>query len=234
VTNVVPFGKYRGQPVEMLTADRDYCDWLIGQGWFRDRYANVYTLIINNFAAPSQTPKHNALQARFLDQGEQRRILVALQWQPVADPTGFIRNTISYNEKWAPHYPGNREDLAKARAAEAAPGDEALGPDITVEFEVGGWDVAITAKTHWDSRRVFIELKPSLGDDFPAVLRQMKTNARGGHGDSSKVLAFDKFAATGATGDQVRAIFAASGFAMLSLYEIAVAASRSCPAAVGQ
>jgi hypothetical protein len=29
VSNIVPFGKYRGQPVEALAADRDYCDWLV-------------------------------------------------------------------------------------------------------------------------------------------------------------------------------------------------------------
>ena len=32
------------------------------------RYGNVYTLIVNNFTEPSETPEHNALQARFLDE----------------------------------------------------------------------------------------------------------------------------------------------------------------------
>lgn len=64
---VVPFGKYRGQPIEVLANDRAYCDWLMGQGWFRERFGGIHTLIVNNFAAPTETPEHNALQARFLN-----------------------------------------------------------------------------------------------------------------------------------------------------------------------
>jgi hypothetical protein len=89
MTNIVPFGKYRGQPVEALAADRDYCDWLMGQAWFHERYGNVYTLIANNFAEPSETPEHNALQARFLDQDFCRRLLRALPWEPIASPLEF-------------------------------------------------------------------------------------------------------------------------------------------------
>ena len=47
MSNIVPFGKYKGQPVEVLAGDRAYCDWLTGQAWFRERYGNVYTLIVN-------------------------------------------------------------------------------------------------------------------------------------------------------------------------------------------
>jgi hypothetical protein len=230
VTNVVPFGKYRGQPVELLAADRGYCDWLMGQAWFRDRYANVYTLIVNNFGEPAETPEHNALQARFLDQHLARALLAALQWQPVVDPMGYLRQTISYNEQQAKQYSGNRAtlDAAKAVEAELAGGtaaDEALGITATVEFEVGGWDVIITAVARWDQAQyVLIELKPSLGDDYPAVLRQMKANRSADYYRPNKVLVFDRFAASGATLDQVRAIFGASGFTMLSIDEIAAAA----------
>src|SRR5215472_15849134 len=68
-------------PVEALAADRAYCDWLVNQDWFRERYANVYTLIINNFGEPSETPEHNALQARFLDDGFQRAVLAILGYR---------------------------------------------------------------------------------------------------------------------------------------------------------
>jgi len=40
--NIVPFGKCRGQPVEALAADRDYCDWLVTERWFRERYGCLY------------------------------------------------------------------------------------------------------------------------------------------------------------------------------------------------
>jgi len=31
MTNIVPFGKYKGQPVDVLAADHAYCDWLTSQ-----------------------------------------------------------------------------------------------------------------------------------------------------------------------------------------------------------
>src|SRR6516225_4197283 len=64
---IVPFGKYKGQPIEVLREDRSYLDWLSGQDWFRERYAGIYTLIVNNFSEVSETPDHNALQVLFLD-----------------------------------------------------------------------------------------------------------------------------------------------------------------------
>jgi hypothetical protein len=66
--NIVPFGKYKGQPVEVLAQDRSYLEWLSAQPWFRERYAGIYnTLIVNNFTEAAETPDHNALQVLFLD-----------------------------------------------------------------------------------------------------------------------------------------------------------------------
>lgn len=65
---LVPFGKYKGQPVSVMQNDTQYCDWLATQDWFRERYANVYNqVIINNFTEPTETPEHNRLQMKFLD-----------------------------------------------------------------------------------------------------------------------------------------------------------------------
>ena len=64
---MVPFGKYKGQPVEIMAADADYCEWLTAQSWFRERYGNVYNTIINYGAEPQDSPEHNEMQARFLD-----------------------------------------------------------------------------------------------------------------------------------------------------------------------
>ena len=60
----------------------------------------------------------------------------------------------------------------------------------TIEFELNGWDVfvglkykcEIDLKTEFSAsanpvyQERYIEIKPCLGDDFPAVLRQMKAN----------------------------------------------------------
>lgn len=74
---VVPFGKYKGQPMEQLAADPEYCEWLSGQSWFIEKYAHIHTLIINNFGDPSETPEHNRLQLRFLDETFRRQCMQA-------------------------------------------------------------------------------------------------------------------------------------------------------------
>jgi len=40
-----PFGKYKGQPIDDLLEDRDYCDWLCDQSWFEDKYSDLYMMI---------------------------------------------------------------------------------------------------------------------------------------------------------------------------------------------
>jgi hypothetical protein len=101
MSEIVPFGKYKGQPVEVLANDRGYLDWLTAQAWFRERYAGIYTLIVNNFGEPTETPEHNALQARFLDEDFCRGLLAALKWQPVVDWPGHVvsRRCWSFEEK---------------------------------------------------------------------------------------------------------------------------------------
>src|SRR6266702_1847298 len=64
---IVPFGKYKGQPAELLLADTDYCEWLTAQPWFRDRFRNVYNLIINHGGERQDSPEHNQMHAAFLD-----------------------------------------------------------------------------------------------------------------------------------------------------------------------
>lgn len=65
---VVPFGKYKGQPLEVLAADPDYAQWMIQTPRLREQHPDVYTIVINNFQEPNETPEHNALQVLFLEQ----------------------------------------------------------------------------------------------------------------------------------------------------------------------
>ena len=80
---LVPFGKYKGQPVEVMQMDTRYCEWLATQDWFREQYGNVYNqVIINNFTEASETPEHNKLQMLFLDKDFYRKIEAALPVDP--------------------------------------------------------------------------------------------------------------------------------------------------------
>ena len=133
---IVPFGKYKGQPVEVLAQDEEYLEWLKDQDWFRSRYQNIYAIIINQFQAPSDTPESNRIQARFIDDE--------------------YRNKVAYLMT-----------------------DDWLKPtfDCATEyqFEEGGLDVLIKS-SHAEFKYeyyIYIEIKPQVSDDFPAVLRQI-------------------------------------------------------------
>jgi hypothetical protein len=338
--DIVPFGKYRGQPVEVLRADPGYTQWLLAQDWFRDRFATIHTLIVNNFGEPSETPEHNALQAKFLDhhfcyallrrvgpewiKQDLRELLQRrIDWRRQEKHNAIrqlcncavdrqyslereIKETQAYlakatlddewyakqlkeadaklaqlhewwaqegraerwreqrKERWREIYAMPETDkrrigygywsvrtrdtleskeadrqscveiLAQASAALTAYDNEPSPCSplrFDIQFEHHGWDVFIQAQLPGaqyyqlqdDPTREFtatavVEIKPALGDDFPAVLRQMKANPT--EQDTRRVLAYDRFTASGATLDQVKAIFAASGFAVLALGEI--------------
>lgn len=66
--NIVPFGKHKGKDVlELIEADPNYIQWLVGQDWFRDKYVTLHQTIINRGPESEETPEHNALQVMFLD-----------------------------------------------------------------------------------------------------------------------------------------------------------------------
>ncbi len=42
-TKLVPFGKYKDQPIEILLNDTNYSEWMINQDGFKDKYSWVYS-----------------------------------------------------------------------------------------------------------------------------------------------------------------------------------------------
>ena len=182
-TQLVPFGKYKGQPMQVMQMDTKYCDWLSKQDWFREQYGNIYNqVIINNFTEPSETPEHNRLQMRFLDEN-------------------FVESFFS--KKLRPAISAKYFHIEN------------------IQFEHYGWDVCIEysySKYSDDEADIYnsvcFEIKPCLGDDFPAVLRQMKKNKNRYSGTFS-VCIIDEFSASGATYEQVQQMFMASKFSLL-------------------
>lgn len=76
-TEMVPFGKHKGKPVDALLDDRPYLEWLLAQPWAKEKLGNVYNIVINNGAEPTETPEHNAMQIRFLSEEFRLKFLVA-------------------------------------------------------------------------------------------------------------------------------------------------------------
>lgn len=198
--NIIPFGKYKGQPIEVLQQDRKYCDWLMAQDWFRTQYSQFNTVIINNFQEPSETPEHNKIQAMFTDESFCRKFLRL-----------FIKCSGGYTEYledtgWVKYF----NDISTL--------------DISnVQYEVNGVDVVLgfksiafnedRSKQNYSCGSLNIEIKPELGDDYPAVLRQMKSN-------ESYILLTGAVTATGATLEQIRKIFKSGNKEIVTLSDV--------------
>jgi len=75
---LVPFGKYKGQPITNLLNDTKYLEWCKQQEWFQ-KFPIVYNICVNQTITTnnqnSKTPEHNKLQNMFLDKTNQIRLL---------------------------------------------------------------------------------------------------------------------------------------------------------------
>jgi hypothetical protein len=208
MADIVPFGKYKNQPLEVLAQDAGYCEWLAGQGWVAQRYPEIHTLIINNFADPSETPEHNALQLCFLEEALRLKVTQCLvlvhqprkQWfrdghylplfASCGDPL-FEENGIDvqwHSTLWYPTY------------------------DHSPRYKPDGTYTGRSAYV-WekDYLLTIVECKPSLGDDYPAVLRFL--HPFGGY----KALVVQDYAFRGGTVEQVQKLFQLSHVLLLDM-----------------
>lgn len=75
---LVPFGKYKGQPITTLLNDTKYLEWCKQQEWFQ-KFPIVYNICVNQTITTnnqnSKTPEHNKLQNLFLDEENQVKLL---------------------------------------------------------------------------------------------------------------------------------------------------------------
>jgi exodeoxyribonuclease X-like protein len=293
---VVPFGKYKGRDIlEVLEADPGYLQWLAGQDWFRAKYISLHQTIINRGAEPEETPEHNALQVKFLDDDFCLRFLRCVDPKYRDSALAVLRSAhqhgvklianaiiseqarlekakaevVSEEARIAHTSPQNVADrrygiklaekarnlhsarivyLFRFREKFAAPVEE-LEIKIHRNFEECGVDViltvSVTSAQHdiepnappdlnlsWAERDArggyyagwidlfhplgsfHIELKPTIGDDYPAVLRQMKAN-------KSKYLFVGQYVGQGATREQFIKTFEIAGFRVVFLEECA-------------
>lgn len=186
MTEVIQFGKYKGQPLEVLRNDKQYTDWLMGQDWFRERFSNAYTLIVNNFGAPAETPEHNSMQALFLDDDLCRN---------------FICMVNSKRTNKSERFNDTKLMEVCERTFENQGADVVFSVYVKLENEVYG-----------QSLKARIELKPQMGDDYPAVLRQIQAN-------HCRYVVYKKYTGTGVTENQMKSIFCANNALAIRLDE---------------
>jgi hypothetical protein len=235
---IVPFGKYKGKPVEALQQDRAYCDWLVGQDWLQTRFPELRTIIINNFGEPDETPEHNALQARALDNvfvsgivylvnPELRKkysndlrnaITVAFEAQGVdviIKAIGGVDVTITRDDE--PEFSNSVKDNIESLEWSL---DRTYGKEKceAIKKEIEEYRNAVSLPHRVFIEKIGIEIKPTMGDDYPAVLRQIKASRFWRNGISALVIG--TYTGVGATLDQVRRMFEASGIRVLMVSEI--------------
>jgi hypothetical protein len=241
---IIPFGKLKGQSVDVLAQDPKYAQWLMAQPWFQQQHPQIYTLIVNNYhIGPTETPEHNKMQVKYLN-GE-----YCLKYaMMVSNGKLFTFNNEHYNKSIAgiiaklkeerdvvssnnlgrfrkdpknyPFFDGaviTENDIIKDGEKQFNTIRDNIVARLTTinghrlyqcsqpKFEVKGVDVSFTVRygyghalrsamrdlyRHSETiEKAFqslqgceylihpmIELKPTIGDDFPAVLREMKAH----------------------------------------------------------
>jgi hypothetical protein len=252
---ILPFGKHKGRTVaDVLSSDPQYAEWMLGQAWFAERFAELHAALLTRGAASDDTPEHNLIQARFLDPLFQaafvlstgtkldryREAAVNVAIERMHDPAMMeLDRKSNYASREAlPKIDAEREERRR-QILETTPIQAHF--NARVLFEQRGVDVLLmlrfTAPAPYDSAtehwRFFlpeldvtdrhylrvlqgcdwkIEIKPSLGDDFPTVMRQMERLR-------ACVLVIDRFAAVVPL-ETVRAMFKANGRKLITVREI--------------
>jgi hypothetical protein len=220
---IIPIGKYKGQDIEQVRMrDPQYLQWLMQQAWFREKFASTYQVVVNVFAPPSEdTPAHNAIQVRFLD-----AIIREAFWtiDDVFDEQelALLRYNFKQNNAYAPVAEQNPQLVTTI----GTPRFEGVSD---VQFNV---IMTLGKEEHYRGLREYrlaIEIKPSMGDDYPAVLRQIKRQkeaartAAFGTAEPAPThwfLLLDEFGASSVTLDQVRAIFAGDNIRIVMLGDL--------------
>ena len=203
---VIEFGKYKGQPLEVLINDPQYTQWLLAQEWFASKFRDQYNIVINNFMEPQDSKEHNQIHVKFLSDDYIKTKFSQfisdngchLEWLKdevysekeslLLDVSGNIKPfeitkkrfesigfdvvvyvDIVYEKSWV--YP---DDFGKSKYIDPYRGSAQSDDFYTMEAKRGSKGNAFEKTEH----QLFIEIKPSVSDDFPSVLRQMKRNMR--------------------------------------------------------
>jgi hypothetical protein len=132
---IVPFGKYKGQPAEVMLADESYCKWFLAQPGMKERFGNVYNVIVNYGGEPQDSPEHNEMQARFLDDKWCFRLVYELG---LDDGRAYLAKILENKDRQELAFPDVLRDRVKPLYKPAKITER--------EFEDRGWDVVFTVQ----------------------------------------------------------------------------------------
>jgi|GEM_PF-5518514 len=95
--NLVPFGRYEGQPIEVLLAEKSYCAWMVGQADLREQYPDLRDLIYKEHGNDIKTPNHNRMQAEYLTGDTMLKLFYLINPEIFShDKKYYVRNLDNY------------------------------------------------------------------------------------------------------------------------------------------
>lgn len=268
---VIPFGKYKSQPYEVLLTDASYAMYLLSSMYakLQSQHPMLLAFLVSRYGLPDSTPEHNRLQNRFLDDSFAIRFAMAAM-PALRQSLSSALQHIDLTEAWADlvrrelttekersdrrqrwDSPGRMPDLRDELMRQAsrlsfAPSSGELSGTAWLhpvtcaglEFEKEGADVAYrvtgggSVKTavpiKWGDNEIDeeklitwygvnfpfrVEVKPIVGDDYPAILRAMKTV-------KTSQLLVGEYTGAGATWDQLVKVFELSGITAVLLDDV--------------
>lgn len=191
---IIPFGKYKGKPVEILATDKEYVQWLTAQSFFKEKHLNLYNVVINNFREPVDTPEHNKIQILFL------KLEFRVKLAYLVNPNLFENNSEKINKamlRILESKEDGQNDFFLDALKNPKPEDkfglysnkllkfsDPIFENVDVSYTLW-YGIKFSYDNKWRNWSYFeherqssywLEIKPIIGDDFPAVLRQMKAS----------------------------------------------------------
>ncbi len=181
---LVPFGKYKGQPMIELLKDIEYLNWCKQQPKMIEKYPFVLNICVNHQLPTqhSKTPEHNKLQNLFLIHENVDKLLLLVkkfqsEYLPHLELTkGKVIFEGMFN--WDLIIEDFRWGVCECR--EKYENDEKTAYTCNCPI-YRKYATMFRKPANCDDlilRPLYCELKPLLGDDYPSVLRKMKTQIK--------------------------------------------------------
>lgn len=174
---MLTFGKYKGEHVSIILADESYINFI--RPWIGGKYPDVYNFVFKgimptptnvvvnqmiNANANSKTPEHNKIQNMFLDKEDVSKRLGRVIGYPI------LATKIEFEGQcnWDVIVQG--KILIKCRP-------NTYGNCKICSILCKSLDDPDSSPTLHDIE-FFIEIKPTLDNDYPCVLRKMKSQIK--------------------------------------------------------
>jgi len=170
---LVPFGKYKGQPITTLMNDTKYLEWCKQQEWFQ-KFPVVYNICVNQTITTnnsnSKTPEHNKLQNLFLNNETVEKLLKII-FKKTSKNIQISSGDIKFEGMF------NWDLIVRNYTWRLCDCDWSNETKHQCDCEI--------YKKHTERHKIpkncedlkfdelYCEIKPLMGDDYPCVLRKM-------------------------------------------------------------